>query len=805
MTRSALTLRLVAIFAAASVAGCSGDDGDTGAPGSPGPAGSDGPAGPAGPQGPAGEGPVAAEGTQARLYARITAVSIPNATTTGGVPTVTYKLYRDAAMTAPVTACAGGAASGYAEFAPAFTIAKLVDDPANPGTKVWKSYLNKLLVNPVHKADVPVGAVEASSATVGTLVDNGDGSCSYTFQADLSKQVAPSPALAVTEAYDPAAVTRFAIQNNLASPDATRPVFNGYGDVVPATGAMAASDSRALVSDAACSACHDQLAVHGARRLDVAYCGTCHNPSMLDPGTLSTNSTTLDLGVMIHKLHQGSGLPSVSGKDLDGTAIDGAVPGRLIMNSKHEYTGVKFPQDTGSCTVCHDVASGTGSDYWKTQASVAYCGSCHDRTDFANATPAAGWKAHTAGVAADGTCATCHGTGKLADATRYHSLAAPTPATEVATLQIVKVEQTAPGEFPAVTFSVSNPAAAGAAFDLATDPLWKLPTARLGVHVGWSTVDGANWNNAGSATAKPGQPASINVLGNGVLQAGPVKNADGTYTVTSATAIPADAKAGVAVLEGSPSKDSTRGNLKYRLTAATATFPIGTEASTERRQVVDAAKCNQCHGLVEGHEGNRSGNVDSCVVCHNTSATDVQSRPAVTLDGKTEQSLQFGVMVHAIHSGASLPYTPGIVTYHGSIASPVIADFRAGGMAAGASVGKCDLCHDDANPFPSASDVGLTEGFTTGGDFANADQATYTRTSPIAGVCGSCHASTAALNHMAQNGAAGPYTIGVGQFSEGLTQLQLLAALTSGGPGAETCAVCHGKGSVFDPAQFHGK
>ncbi|WP_041453620.1 OmcA/MtrC family decaheme c-type cytochrome [Anaeromyxobacter dehalogenans] len=808
MTRRALTLGLAAIFAATSVAGCSGDDGDPGSPGPAGPPGAEGPAGPTGPtgpQGPAGESPVAPEATQARLYARITAVSIPNAATTGGVPTVTYVLYRDAAMTNPVTACAGGAASGYAAFAPAFTIAKLVDDPANPGTKVWKSYLNKLLVNPVHEPDVPVAAVEASSATVGTLVDNGDGSCSYTFQADLSKQVAPSAAVAVTEAYDPAAVTRFAIQNNLANPDATRPVFNGYGDVVPATGAMATADPRALVSDAACGACHVQLAVHGARRLEVAYCGTCHNPSMLDPGTLSTNSITLDLAVMIHKIHQGSSLPSVSGKDLDGTAIAGAVPGRLIMNSKHEYTGVKFPQDPGSCTVCHDVASGTGSDYWKTQASVAYCGSCHDRTDFANATPAAGWTAHGAGVVADGSCAACHGAGKFADATKVHSLAAPTPATEVASLQIVKVEQTAPGESPAVTFSVSNPAAAGAAFDLATDPLWTLPTARLGVHVGWSTVEGANWNNAGAGTAKPGQPVTINVLGGGVLQAAAVRNADGTYTVTSPTAIPADAKAGVAVLEGSPSKNSTRASLKYRLTAATATFPIGTAAVAERRQVVDAAKCNRCHGLVEGHEGNRSGNLDSCVVCHNTSATDVQSRPTVTIDGKAEQSLQFGVMVHAIHSGASLPYTPGIVTYHGPIASPVIADFRPGGMALGTSIGRCDLCHDDASPFPSADDVGLTEGFTTGGDFTNADQATYTRTSPIAGVCGSCHASAAALNHMAQNGAAGPYTIGVGQFSAGLTQLELVAAQTSGGPGAEACAVCHGSGSVFDPAQYHGR
>lgn len=800
MWRSTLSLSIVTVLAVASLAGCSGD---TGAVGAQGPAG---PAGPAGPTGPTGPGSTQPAATLPRLYAKITAVSIPNASTTGGVPTITYRLFADAAMTAPVTACAGGGTSGYAAFQPAFTIAKLVDDPANPGTKTWKSYINKLVVNPLLDPTVPMAAVEASSATVGTLVDNGDGSCSYTFQADLSKAAAPSTTAAVTESYDPAAITRFAIQNNLANPDATRPVFNGVGDVLPSTGAVQASDPRALVSDAACNSCHGQMAFHGARRLSVAYCVTCHNPSLADAGLESINNTSLDLGTMIHRIHEGSSLPSVSGKDLDGTALAGAVRERLVMNSRHEYTAVKFPQDTGSCTVCHDVAAGAGSDFWKTQASIASCGACHDRTHFTDANAPAGWAAHSGGPGfADGSCAACHAAGKFADAARFHTLAAPTRASERYELNIVSVTNTAPGQLPVVTFSVLDPA--GAPVDLAAAGSdWTNAAARLGVAIGWTTTTGANWNNAGSDATKPGQPVFVNALKGGAVQAGVTANGDGTYAVTSTVAIPADAKgSGVALLEGTPRNPPQGANIGYRLTSATLVFPVTDAAAVGRRQVVDVQKCNWCHGLVGGHEGNRSGNIDSCMVCHNTSASDVQSRSGAGIDGKTEQSLQFGVMVHAIHTGAALPYTPGIVTYHGAAASPVIADFRGAKLPAGASVGRCDLCHGDANPFPSVDDIGLTEGFTTGNDFTNPDQTSYTRTSPISGICGSCHASSAALNHMRDNGAAGAFIIGPGEFSAPLTQAELAAAQTTGGPGAESCAVCHGTGSAFDPALFHGK
>ncbi len=131
--------KLIAITAVVLLAAC-GTSGPTGPAGDAGPTGPAGPAGPTGPQGPS--GPSGAAATQSRLYVSITKVSIPNAATTGGIPTITYRLFTDAALT-NATTCIGGGTTGYAALSPNFTIAKLVADPNNTGTQMWVSYLNK--------------------------------------------------------------------------------------------------------------------------------------------------------------------------------------------------------------------------------------------------------------------------------------------------------------------------------------------------------------------------------------------------------------------------------------------------------------------------------------------------------------------------------------------------------------------------------------------------------------------------------------------------------------------------------------
>ncbi|HEX9040490.1 MAG TPA: OmcA/MtrC family decaheme c-type cytochrome [Trebonia sp.] len=772
--------------------------------------------GPAGPAGPAGgsDGGTSALSTPSRLYAKLTAASIPNGGGKGGVPTVTYRLFKDAAYTQDAGTCAGGGTSSYAAFSPNFTIAKLIDDPENPGLKMWQSYINRLI------GTIKVATNEGARGTVaGTLKDNGDGSCTYTFKSDLSAPVAPSTTAAVTETYDPAAVTRFGMQNNGASIDDTHPTFDGWVDIAPASGQVQADNPRALVATTSCNQCHRDISHHGSKRHSTEYCVTCHNQGTPDPDPTSVNSTSLDFAVMIHKIHQGGNLPSVTGTNVNGTKITGAPTNGTIVINGTDYTFVGFPQDTGNCTVCHGATSGTGVDYWKTQASIEACGACHDRIDFTASAPGTvggtlpktGYLAHPAGAVQDGQCTQCHGAGKQIDTTVVHRIGIPTPDQQKSRFAIKGVTSTAPGQAPAVTIAITNPAAGDANQDLATDPLWTNTAngaSRLAVTLGWTVKPGEDWDNSGSGNGAA-QPVSINVLGAlaGSATAGgtATKNADGTYTVTSAKPVPSTAVgSGVVLIEGHP---GTSTGTRYSVTNAVQYFPITDSAATPRRVVVDVQKCDKCHGLLSLHGNNRTDKIEGCVICHNAQATDISQRPGGTtlgVDGKVEQAIQLGVMIHGIHGGAHAPFTQGIVVYG---FGKSVNDFRDVQFPEGNSVGHCDACHADSNPFPSV-DIGIVNGITvaTGGATVTDQSATtYLRTTHGAGICSSCHQATQPAAHMAQNGAAGVATVGTTVISgAGLTQGAIDDAAAKGGLGAETCTICYGRNAIADPILFHG-
>jgi OmcA/MtrC family decaheme c-type cytochrome len=250
---------------------------------------------------------------------------------------------------------------------------------------------------------------------------------------------------------------------------------------------------------------------------------------------------------------------------------------------------------------------------------------------------------------------------------------------------------------------------------------------------------------------------------------------------------------GVAILEGHPSDAS--GAIPVR--TGTLSFAITDATATPRRTVVDIQKCNQCHGMLSVHGGNRTDSIETCVACHNSEATDVTQRSGTSVDGKAEQSIAFATMIHSIHSGAT-PYSPGIVIYSytgkpAGSGTPAPIDFRSVVLPEGNSVGKCAICHTDPNPMPSA-ETGMVNGITqVTGDTATQD--TYSRTSKTAALCSSCHGTALAAQHMSQNGAG-----------FGLSQLAIDNAQNapSYGPGAETCTLCHAKGALFDPALFHG-
>ena len=98
----------------------------------------------------------------------------------------------------------------------------------------------------------------------------------------------------------------------------------------------------------------------------------CHTPQTIDPDT----GNTVDLKVMIHKIHMGSQLPSVqAGK-----------PYQIIGNqgSVNDWSTVVYPSDPRRCEACHEQESGaTQATGYLTAPTRASCGSCHDDVNFA--------------------------------------------------------------------------------------------------------------------------------------------------------------------------------------------------------------------------------------------------------------------------------------------------------------------------------------------------------------------------------------------------------------------------------------
>jgi OmcA/MtrC family decaheme c-type cytochrome len=720
--------------------------------------GSAGPAGPAGPPGPVVDGGA----TASALDVAISDVTV------AGTPVVEFT------VTDPFDEPFTGLTTDQLRF----TIAKLVPGD-NGNADAWQSYINRVEQPGVGPGTQP--AIQATTESSGTLVDNGDGSYRYTFDTDITSVSDP---LAVP--YQPGLTHRVAIQ---LSGDALPP-DNATFDFVPAGGAVSSHEISATES---CNECHGRLAVHGGGRLEVQYCVTCHNPGSSD----ANSGNTLDFKVMVHKIHRGENLPSV---EAGGSyAIYG------FRDSLHDYSDVVYPQDIRNCTKCHDGADPATpqGDNWKTRPTKEACTSCHDDISFVSPPPA-GLTLHSGGpLPNNGSCAGCHAPSGLAETSAVHAIFAKQQG-ERFTYSIEQVQNTAPGQTPSVTFRVARD---GAPSDILSDPEWQVAAggaSRLAVIIGWNT---AAYHNTGSGNV-PAQPISINPLAIGPTPATP--NPDGSFTVTSPTPIPADAVgSGAAALEGHPAltNPDTGDVERIPVTNAVAYFPITDASAQPRRQVVDIDKCNECHAQLSVHGNNRTDQPQVCVICHNANATDIAVRPATLtddagnfidfsatgVDGEREQAIHFKTMIHAIHAGGAEHgfREEGITVYGFGRSVHDFSDVRFPGI-----LSDCSICHADGSyqlPPPEGvlattiqtADPALTDAASILA--ALADPSDDLNVSPMTATCASCHDSESARIHMEQNGAGFDVT---------------QAALDMGAV-VEQCAICHGAGRSVDVKDVH--
>jgi OmcA/MtrC family decaheme c-type cytochrome len=641
-----------------------------------------------------------------------------------------------------------------------FTVAKLQASPLGKMTGDWQSYINQIEDPNSERGDGTESRIQATyerNADDATFTNNGDGSYRYHFEQSLSEQteriLAEAEAEGLNLDFEPDRPHRLAMQFG-NSEGWANPIY----DWIPASGATEGFSTMDIAATENCNSCHDPLRYHGSGRREVEYCVTCHNPGTFDPS--STN--TVDMKVMIHKIHMGENLPSVQAGGEYG--IDG-----------NDYSNLVYPQDIRNCVSCH-VGSGTvgdredltetsQGDNWAEVPSRAACGSCHEDEV---------WEDHQGGQTDDLQCAGCHDSSNVVES----HLIPSQEARKNFAAEIISVTNTGPGETPVATFRVYNPVT-DTDYDILNDPVWTDSSSRLRVMFAW---DNADYNNTGN-----GADNASSLRADAKEEA--IPNGDGTYRVSPPAPIPdesippgvAATGSGTAVIEGRAVVEFEPGESgRVPLTNVHDAFPID-EAdgqAQDRRDLVPIEKCQSCHVAISFHGGSRNDNITSCATCHNPRNTDREDREGLDpppADGLQEQSVDLKVMIHGIHAAGfrEVPlqveeevFDEEHVQYPGNLAN-------------------CETCHDD-DSFALPLDGVLATSVDTGND--RMDPADDTVMTAQTAVCSSCHDSDLSKAHMENDGG--------GSFAT--TQEAI-----DDGDVVETCSVCHGEGRSDDAWRIH--
>ena len=643
-----------------------------------------------------------------------------------------------------------------------FVIAQLTPG-TNGGSSEWQSYVTR------SSAGIPNAQATTETATAGAYVDNDDGTYEYTFANALT-------AYPGGPVFDQSKTHRVGIEirtNSGGFLPENIPADNAPFDFLPSGGAPIFT--RLIVDSDTCNACHDNLEMHGEARFDVEYCVQCHNPSSIDGDT----GNTVDMKRLIHNIH--SARP-----DYQIVGFGGIL---------HEWSDLVWPQDLRNCETCHDEndPNTPQAGNWRLVPNRAACGTCHyddgdglnGKHDFAIED---GVHPFNQLFTDDTQCVDCHGPngtvtndeGRLVQIPVAHEIREKT-AGEAFSLNILNVINTGQGQFPVITFSVTDPTNDDAAYNIHTDAPFIVcagGASRLAVNVAWSTTDYAN---IGSGNL-PGVPISMNPLA--ACGGASVDNGDGTFTVTSPTAIPATANGSLSVaIEGHPAVDVYGDGSVERIAITNAIFyaPITDANAAVRRAVVDIQKCNDCHNQLSLHGNNRTDKPEVCVTCHNPMMTDINQRaadPCLATLGADDQTIDFKHMIHGLHASGEIGKPYDVCGFRSSVHSfDVVYPGR---------LNNCEGCHLAGTYYP----VDPMQLFGTTFDANNPAILTDDRVvSPNASVCSACHIEPLDTEHMQLNGA---------DFSAAKAADGTLVSSE-----IESCVICHGAERAFDVKEVH--
>ena len=585
----------------------------------------------------------------------------------------------------------------------------------------------------------------------GTATQVAAGQYQYTF-------LAHAPA-----GFDPSATTTVGIagNRNLATYSLGTNYAGATFDFVP--NGSKVTVTRDVIRTQSCNTCHDQLSFHGGYAQGMNMCVLCHQPQNSDPGT----GNSLDLKVMVHKIHRGSSLPSVV-----GTSSTPGVPYQIVgyMNSVNDFSKVVDPADVRRCEVCHSQATGAAqAKLYTTEPTAATCGSCHDNVNFATGVN------HVGGPQSDDSqCHNCHvPQGQLpfdASIKGAHIVPSDTAATYPQNpnplitgdaITITGVSNNAAGQKPVVTFTVK---------DTLGNPLPMSAIEDLGFTLAGPTSD-YGYTSFGSDVTTPGY----------VSEDGTVATCDSNSncTYTFLHAIPASATGTYAIaveserlediLQGTTTAQEVESGTKNQVVY----FSVDGSPVQSRRNVVAKANCNQCHINLQGH-GARRNDPEFCILCHNPSLTDASTRAQSkdpTVLAQPPQALNFNFMVHRIHTGSNLAAKGANyveISHNGRVvdfSQMLYAPFN--GEGAPGDTQKCYMCHVNSSEQSLPDNANKV---TNGQYYLNP-------TPPVSSACSGCHASKAEAAHFQSN-------------------------LNSVG---EACDVCHAAGAQYAVGAEHAQ
>lgn len=467
---------------------------------------------------------------------------------------------------------------------------------------------------------------------------------------------------------------------------------------VPAGGAV--TKVRDVVRTATCNKCHTEIGFHGGARRSVEGCVLCHTPQTTDPDT----GNTVNLPVMIHKIHMGRDLPS--NKKGGKYCIIG------FGDSNNCYNKVEFIAGPRECGTCHDrrltgAARPSQVDAYLTRPSRAACGSCHDDVNFTT-----GANHMNLPQPDDSRCSTCHipqGENEFdASIAGAHLTPERAPSLPGVRFDIVSIDDGVAGRRPRVTFTVKNKAG---------DSIRPNQMTALSLVLAGPTSDYA------SAVSESALAAT--------------DTGGGRFSYTFNAAIPATARGSFSIgMEGYRNATLVTGT-RNELTVRDAglnmvkTFSVDGSAVQARRTVVAVEKCNGCHEFLSLHGSNRN-QIEQCVLCHNPNGNDSARRPA---GRNPPESINFATMIHRIHSGEEQTRQFSIFGF-----GNVEHNYNEAGYPGILSA--CSQCH-----------VGTSYQLPLTGDRlpVNDPRHYVTKPGPEAAACTTCHGSKEAAVHGAIN------------------------------------------------------